>query len=238
MKTSDDIVTIDYHETSCLPNGQDQPQSKWGRLLKTPFVGLLPSLTLAVVLWFGMTPTYDLSPTAIHVLAIFIRYAKSEADGPDTDPWLLYLRNTSSCIFALMTTSFSVTILVMTALVILSLTRSFQCTEDSTGASVECRLCGTSRAEVGGSYDCNGGQQALAHSLEGFSSTVVWLVFASFHLGKAVEITGLGKRLSLWMVRIFGKHILGLAYSIVFSGTVQNSKKKNDLDLRFTLLPS
>jgi DASS family divalent anion:Na+ symporter len=156
----------------------------------------------------------------------FHQVCEKKADDPDTDPCFLYLRIIPSCIFALMTTSFTVTTLVMTALIILSLTRSFQCMDDSTRVSVECRLCGTFRMEGGGNYDCNGGQQAFAHSLEGFSSTVVWLVFASFHLGKAMEITGLGKRLSLWMVRIFGKHILGLAYSIVFSGTVQIRKKK------------
>jgi DASS family divalent anion:Na+ symporter len=54
--------------------------------------------------------------------------------------------------------------------------------------------------------------------LIGFSSPVVWLIFAAFHLGKAVEATGLGKRMSLWMIQSFGKHITGLAYSIVFSG--------------------
>jgi DASS family divalent anion:Na+ symporter len=120
-----------------------------------------------------------------------------------------------------MTTSFSLTTLVMTALVILSLTQSFQCIDHTTGQSVECRLCGTGDTHEG--YDCQGPQEAFAHSLEGFSSTVVWLIFAAFHLGKAVEVTQLGRRLSLWMVRSFGKHTLGLAYSIVFSGT----KKEN-----------
>ncbi|OAC98452.1 hypothetical protein MUCCIDRAFT_119419, partial [Mucor lusitanicus CBS 277.49] len=55
------------------------------------------------------------------------------------------------------------------------------------------------------------------HSLEGFSSSVVWLIFAAFHLGKAVEVTQLGKRISLFMIRSFGKHVIGLAYAILLS---------------------
>lgn len=90
--------------------------------------------------------------------------------------------------------------------------------------SIECRLCGNSDKEQAGGtphyYDCKGGKEAFRHSLEGFSSSVVWLIFAAFHLGKAVEVTQLGKRISLLMVRSFGKRVMGLAYAILFSGTV------------------
>ncbi|CAO3592600.1 unnamed protein product [Absidia cylindrospora] len=192
--TSTSIV-IDPDECTCLLRNDQQKLNKWQLFLKTKLASLLPSICLGIVLWFGITPSDELTPTAIHLLAVFI-----------------------SCIFALMTTSFSLTTLVMTALVILSLTQSFQCTDHSTGESVECRLCGTpSMTSPENDYDCQGPQEAFAHSLEGFSSTVVWLIFAAFHLGKAVEVTHLGKRLSLWMVRNFGKHTLGLAYSVVFS---------------------
>lgn len=67
-------------------------------------------------------------------------------------------------------------------------------------------------------YDCSGGKEAFHHSLEGFSSSVVWLIFAAFHLGKAVEVTKLGKRISLIMIRSFGKRVIGLAYAILLSG--------------------
>ncbi|KAI8097065.1 Sodium/sulfate symporter [Halteromyces radiatus] len=193
---NDTSITIDPDECTCLLYNHQRKRSKWQLFINTQFASLLPSITLGIILWFGITPSEELSPTAIHLLAVFI-----------------------SCIFALMTTSFSLTTLVMTALVILSLTQSFQCIDHTTGESIECRLCGTPNTALldKPDFDCLGAQEAFAHSLEGFSSTVVWLIFAAFHLGKAVEVTGLGKRLSLWLVQTFGKHILGLAYSIVFS---------------------
>lgn len=123
-----------------------------------------------------------------------------------------------SCIFALLTTSLNISVLVLTALTFLSLTRSFQCQDHITGQSTECRLCGEINPDTGSLYDCRGGPDAFESALIGFSSPVVWLIFAAFHLGKAVEVTGLGKRMSLWMIQSFGKHITGLAYSIVFSG--------------------
>ncbi|KAI8334395.1 Sodium/sulfate symporter [Chlamydoabsidia padenii] len=185
--TTNTSIVIDPDECTCLLYDNQQKPSRWQQFINSQIASLLPSITLGVILWFGITPSDDLSPTAIHLLAVFI-----------------------SCIFALMTTSFSLTTLVMSALVILSLTQSFQCTDHTTGESVECRLCDTL-------YDCQGPEEAFVHSLEGFSSPVVWLIFAAFHLGKAVQVTLLGRRLSLWMVRSFGKHTLGLAYSIVFS---------------------
>lgn len=133
-----------------------------------------------------------------------------------------------------MTTSYNISVLVITSLIVLSLTQSFQCTDHLTGESIECRLCGTSSSSssVEEVYHCNGSEEAFAHSLEGFSSTVVWLIFAAFHLGKAVEITQLGKRLSLWMIQSFGKSIFGLGFSVVFSGIgfkkIKEIKNKND----------
>ncbi|KAI9308802.1 Sodium/sulfate symporter [Cunninghamella echinulata] len=107
--------------------------------------------------------------------------------------------------------------LVMTALTLLAITGSFQCTDKATGSSVECRLCGETNPLTDTIYQCKSGSDAFKESLEGFSSSTVWLIFAAFHLGKAVQLTQLGKRLSLWMVSIFGKRILGLAYAIVLS---------------------
>ncbi|CAO3632689.1 unnamed protein product [Cunninghamella echinulata] len=195
MNTDNTRIRIDYDEYSCLLHDQHK-QTKWQKLLQSPIISLLPSIFLTIILWFGISPSDDLSETAIHLLAIFI-----------------------GCIFALMTTSYNISVLVITSLIVLSLTQSFQCTDHLTGESIECRLCGTSpsSSSVEEVYHCNGSEEAFAHSLEGFSSTVVWLIFAAFHLGKAVEITQLGKRLSLWMIQSFGKSIFGLGFSVVFS---------------------
>lgn len=109
--------------------------------------------------------------------------------------------------------------LVLTGLTLLSITRSFECIDHATGLLTECRLCGQQNPLFTDLiYDCKGGNESFKKSLEGFSSSVVWLIFAAFHLGKAVEITQLGRRLSLLMIKTFGKHTLGLAYAIVLSG--------------------
>ncbi|CAO3610700.1 unnamed protein product [Mucor hiemalis] len=164
------------------------------RFRQSNIYGLLPSILLGSIIWFGTTPTEELTVTSIQLLAVFL-----------------------SCIFALITTSVDISVLVLSALTLLSLTRSFQCEDHTTGFSTECRLCGEENPLTGVPYDCSGGSEAFHHSLEGFSSSVVWLIFAAFHLGKAVEVTQLGKRVSLLMIRSFGKRVLGLAYAILFS---------------------
>lgn len=108
--------------------------------------------------------------------------------------------------------------LVLTGLTLLAVTHSFECVDHATGFMTECRLCGELNPLSGEVFDCKPGKESFKQSLEGFSSSVVWLIFAAFHLGKAVEITKLGRRLSLMMIKTFGKHTLGLAYAIVFSG--------------------
>ncbi|KAI8138091.1 Sodium/sulfate symporter [Fennellomyces sp. T-0311] len=164
------------------------------KLAKTQFFSLLPSLLLGILIWFGVTPTDELSTTAIHLLAVF-----------------------SSCIFALITTKVEISMLVLTGLTILALTQSFECVDHATGKSTECRLCGEANPLTGDIFECKAAKESFKHSLEGFSSSVVWLIFAAFHLGKAVEVTQLGRRLSLLMIKVFGKRILGLAYAIVLS---------------------
>ncbi|KAI8365064.1 Sodium/sulfate symporter [Choanephora cucurbitarum] len=155
---------------------------------------LIPSLILGSIIWFYTKPTEELTVTSIRLLAVFI-----------------------SCIFALITTSVDISVLVISSLTLLSLTRSFQCRDSVTGLSVECRLCGESNPLTENIYQCDGGQEAFHHSLEGFSSSVVWLIFAAFHLGKAVEVTQLGKRISLVMIRLFGNRIIGLGYAVLIS---------------------
>ncbi|KAI9282368.1 Sodium/sulfate symporter [Sporodiniella umbellata] len=153
---------------------------------------ILPSILLGCIIWFGSKPEEALTLTSIRLLSVF-----------------------TSCIFALLTTSVPISLLVLTSLSVLSLTQSFQCEDRTTGESVECRLCG--EWDQDRIYDCHGASDAFEQSLIGFSNSVVWLIFAAFHLGKAVEVTGLGQRLSLWMIQRFGNRLMGLAYAILFS---------------------
>lgn len=61
----------------------------------------------------------------------------------------------------------------------------------------------------------NAGKEALKWGLAGFSSTTVWLVFGAFIFALGYEVTGLGKRIALFMVKFMGKRTLTLGYAIV-----------------------
>ncbi|KAI8884340.1 Sodium/sulfate symporter [Backusella circina FSU 941] len=152
---------------------------------------LLPSILIGGLIWFSITPTDELTTTSIHLLALYIC--------PD------------------MSTSVDISVLVLTALTLLAVTQSFQCVDQLTNKSVECRLCGQENLDTGSIYECNANKDSFHKALEGFSSSVVWLIFSAFHLGKAVQVTQLGKRISLIMIQYFGKRTIGLAYAVVIS---------------------
>jgi divalent anion:Na+ symporter, DASS family len=57
-------------------------------------------------------------------------------------------------------------------------------------------------------------------AFEGFSSSTVLLVVVAFIVAQAVVKSGLGRRISLFMVSLFGRSSLGLAYSIVLTDAV------------------
>jgi DASS family divalent anion:Na+ symporter len=56
-----------------------------------------------------------------------------------------------------------------------------------------------------------------AQAFSGFANTSVLLVVIAFLVAQAVVKSGLGRRISLFMVSRFGRSSLGLAYSIVFT---------------------
>lgn len=57
-------------------------------------------------------------------------------------------------------------------------------------------------------------------ALSGFSNSVIWLIFAAFMFALGYKKTGLGKRVSLLMVKYMGKNTLGLGYAVAFSDLV------------------
>lgn len=57
-------------------------------------------------------------------------------------------------------------------------------------------------------------------ALSGFSNTVIWLIFAAFMFALGYKKTGLGRRVSLIMIKYMGKSSLGLGYAVAFSDLV------------------
>jgi L-tartrate/succinate antiporter len=54
-------------------------------------------------------------------------------------------------------------------------------------------------------------------ALSGFSNGVIWLIFAAFMFALGYKKSGLGKRISLLLVKMLGKTSLGLGYAVAFS---------------------
>lgn len=65
--------------------------------------------------------------------------------------------------------------------------------------------------------DFDSGKAAMKWGLEGFSSSTVWLVFGAFIFALGYEVTGLGRRIALLLVKFMGRHSLTLGYAIVIS---------------------
>ncbi|GAA5814367.1 hypothetical protein MFLAVUS_007862 [Mucor flavus] len=82
----------------------DPKNTIYHKFKQSNIYALLPSILLGCLIWFGTTPTDELTVTSIRLLAVFM-----------------------SCIFALITTSVDISVLVLSALALLSLTKSFQC---------------------------------------------------------------------------------------------------------------
>ena len=61
------------------------------------------------------------------------------------------------------------------------------------------------------------GTVSPAKAFAGFANASVLLVVVAFLVAKAVVKSGLGRRISLFMVSLFGRSSLGLAYSIVIT---------------------
>jgi len=53
--------------------------------------------------------------------------------------------------------------------------------------------------------------------LSGFSDGTVWLIFVAFMFALGYEKTGLGKRISLVLIKTLGKRTLGLGYAVALS---------------------
>jgi len=62
--------------------------------------------------------------------------------------------------------------------------------------------------------------EAMRWSLSGFSNDTVWLIFAANMFALGYEVTGLGRRIALLLVKFLGKRTLGLGYAVALSDLV------------------
>ena len=60
-------------------------------------------------------------------------------------------------------------------------------------------------------------KESITWALSGFSNGVIWLIFAAFMFALGYKKSGLGKRISLLLVKVLGKTSLGLGYAVAFA---------------------
>ncbi len=61
---------------------------------------------------------------------------------------------------------------------------------------------------------------ALTWALSGFSNTTVWLIFGAFMFALGYDKTGLGRRISLMLVKKMGRRTLTLGYAVAVADTI------------------
>ncbi|KAI9298099.1 hypothetical protein K502DRAFT_362688 [Neoconidiobolus thromboides FSU 785] len=160
-----------------------------------PLLSLIPSVIIAAIIW-GIPPGSDLTHTSIHVLAVFAGF-----------------------ILALLISSYEVSALIAIALSVLALTKNLMC-KGSDGASLECNLCGiidSCNAYKVTNFKLRYNDLIFFRVASIFTNDVVWLVFCAFHIGKAVEVSGLGKRIAMHLVAMMGSSTTGLGLSFCFA---------------------
>lgn len=60
-------------------------------------------------------------------------------------------------------------------------------------------------------------KESITWALSGFSNSVIWLIFTAFMFAQGYKKTGLGKRVSLILIKYMGKNSLGIGYAVAFS---------------------
>jgi len=66
----------------------------------------------------------------------------------------------------------------------------------------------------------NPANAALTWALSGFSNSTVWLIFAAFMFALGYDKTGLGRRISLMLVKAMGRRTLTLGYAVTFADLI------------------
>src|SRR5262245_4530253 len=61
---------------------------------------------------------------------------------------------------------------------------------------------------------------SLSWALSGFSNSTVWLIFGAFMFALGYETTGLGRRISLMLVKSMGRKTLTLGYAVAIADTI------------------
>jgi len=148
---------------------------------------------VAVIFWnISIEDKKDITPASMHLFGVFI-----------------------FIVLSLLFTKARISIVIAIALSFLSLTKNFKC-RTSDNIMVDCSKCGkpinTDNNDI--IYKCQGSKGAFSVALSGYSDRINWLVFFAYQIGKCIEKTGLGKRISYIILKHFGNSLKGVGYAI------------------------
>ncbi|KAJ2900588.1 hypothetical protein IWW38_000465 [Coemansia aciculifera] len=165
----------------------------WVQLVRdSRFVSALPAILVALAVAHLPTPD-GLTTTSMRLLGVF-----------------------AGVVMALLTADYAMSIVLAVALLVLTLTSSFMCTTTD-GRHIECDRCHSAYRGKSGhwhEYQCDPIGGSFDVAVSGFSNKVAWLVFSAFHIGKAVEKTRFGRRVSLALMTSMGRSTLGIGYAV------------------------
>ncbi|KAJ2032744.1 hypothetical protein GGH92_005614 [Coemansia sp. RSA 2673] len=171
----------------------------WVQLVRdSRFASALPAIIIAFAVAHLPVPD-GLTPTSMRLLGVF-----------------------AGVVMGLLTADYDMSIVLAVALLVLTLTSSFMCTTTD-GHHIECDRCRSVYHGKSGhwhEYQCDPIGGSFDVAISGFSNKVAWLVFSAFHIGKAVEKTGFGRRVSLALVTSMGRSTLGIGYAVCLAELV------------------
>jgi len=115
-------------------------------------------------------------------------------------------------VLLLLFTKARISIVIAFSLAFLALTQNFKC-KTIDNLNVDCSKCGKpiNDDEV---YKCSASKGAFAVALSGYADSVNWLVFFAYQIGRCIEVSGLGKRISYIILQKFGTSLKGIGYAI------------------------
>jgi DASS family divalent anion:Na+ symporter len=159
---------------------------------KSDLIVYIIGFIMTFILWFiPADESKGLTSTSMHLFAIFIL--------------IVYL---------LLFTKARISIVIAFSLGFLSLTQNFKC-RTSDNLMVDCSRCGKAKSlDSNEIYQCNASKGAFSVALSGFAEPINWLVFFSYQIGKCIEGTDLGKRISFVILKHFGSSLMGIGYAI------------------------
>lgn len=190
----DDIIINEY--TSLLHNGDEvceEPvtvSSEENRISRKELLVYIVCFIISIIIWnIPADESKGITQTSMHLFAVFILI-----------------------VFLLLFTSARISIVIAFSLGFLSLTQNFKC-KTADGIMVDCSKCGKAinDNEI---YQCNASKGAFSVALSGYAEPINWLVLFSYQIGKCIESTDLGRRLSYIVLRKFGSSLKGIGYAI------------------------